>query len=169
MPKTDTPSSKPAKAAPRKATARPRRPTAKAPAAPAAQGETPDQPVPTITFRGRTMPVVQPVIEQLDVWNRTVDRLRDLQEAISAARTAEEKAAADEALERSGMKLVSRLSRIIQSVLPDEADHDWLDEQFLRRQFTYLQAADIISLALDALGVPHTLAGQARPAARLRA
>lgn len=177
MPKTDTPAPKAAKAAKapaRKAPAR-ARPAKTTPAAPPDAPDAGPQPGPaagreaTVTFLGRTLRVVMPTAEQLDVWNRTAERLRAMHETVAAARTKEEKGAAAAAIDEGGLKLISRLSRIIHSVLAHEDDRDWIDEQFLARRLTYAEAAEVIPLALTALGVPNSRGGAKRPAARLRA
>jgi hypothetical protein len=149
-----------AKRAPR---ARPATKQTSAPApAGAADGLVDGQGRPAIEFRGRTIAVAMPSLEQIDVWNRTGARLQAIREAMQAASTPADR---DEA-NRQAMNLVSRLSRVIHSVMASPDDREWLDDQFLDGVLTYSDAAQIVTAALDRHGVDRQ---QERAPARLRA
>lgn len=134
---------RPTKAAPRKATPKSAAKKAAAPAtAPAAEpaddGTAEDQAQPaTITFEGRTMAVQMPTPEQLAVWSRTAEKLtgRDFGDLSP----------------EEGLKLYDRTQRIFGSVLADQVDRDWLEDQFLFEGLKLEKAGQIISLAVDAL------------------
>lgn len=124
--KTTTPKAKAAakKAAP--AAARHEEPSPAAPAETAAD---------SIMFMGRTMLVQAPSPEQLSVWQRLATRAQ----AMTGAGLTGDGAA----------RLFGRAHRVIESVLVDEHDREWLEDQFLDRALTLEQAADILTLTVN--------------------
>lgn len=84
----------------------------------------------------RKMTVRMPGPEQLAVWQRTARRMAGVD---PQALTSEE-----------AMKLLDRGLRVIQSVLVDAADRDWLEDQLLDGNTTLEEAAKIVTLAMDA-------------------
>jgi hypothetical protein len=95
-----------------------------------------DVPVQEIDFMGRDMRVRMPSPEQLLVWKRTI---RQLQGADTGKWTAVE---AMSALERS--------RKIIDSVLEDPADVDWLDDGMLEGTILLTDTSQIIQKAVEA-------------------
>lgn len=91
----------------------------------------------TILLRGRSMRVVMPRAEQLAIWARTGARLRSIDLATL------------DVTEVS--KLINRTIRVVESVLPDPADHEWLEDQMLDAGMALPEAVSIVTLALDAL------------------
>lgn len=88
----------------------------------------------TVTFRGRTMNVVQPAAEQLVVWQLTQKRLENLDPAT--------------ATNQQAATLIGRALRVIQSVLADDADKDWVEDQILDKTLNLTGAMPIITTAL---------------------
>jgi hypothetical protein len=89
-----------------------------------------------IMFNGREMYVWMPRPEQLLVWRRTLRRLQDMEENDWTA---------DEV-----MKALERTRKIIDSVLVNETDKDWLDDQMLDRKLTLKDTGGIIQLTVEA-------------------
>lgn len=113
---------------------------------------------PTIEFRGRTMPVRFPTAEQLTVWNRTARRASE----ISGRDITNQEAAT----------LLDRVLRIIQSVLDEQADRDWVEDQLLDGGLTLAGdggATDIISMTVELMrGQAEADAPTTGPAAKAR-
>jgi hypothetical protein len=110
-----------------------------------------------MTFAGRDLRVVMPRPEQLAIWQRTLSRLGggDLS-TMSGAEVGQ---------------LINRSIRIIETVLADEVDREWLEDQLLDGAMTLADAASIVTAALKALRVGDDTpdAGPpARPKARAR-
>lgn len=130
----------PAKRAPRR--------TALAPAAARAPGER------TITFHGRMMAVVLPSAEQLTVWKRTGARFGDLADRYKVV---EEKGAGATPEEHADLRqatadLLDRALSVLQSVLPDQADRYWLEDQLLSRTLDFSAALELMPAAMAAFG-----------------
>lgn len=88
----------------------------------------------TVTFQGRVMAVKLPTGEQLAAWQRIITRLEDAKaEDMSAAQA---------------LKLLDRAARIIDSVLVDEADIDWLEDG---RIDGTVQTQEALSIVVDAV------------------
>jgi hypothetical protein len=88
-----------------------------------------------IQFRGRAIWVKMPTPEQLLVWKRT---LRQLQDAEIKSWNAEQV-----------MIALERTRRIIDSVLVNETDVVWLDDEMLGGNLTLLDTAQIIQSTVD--------------------
>lgn len=91
-------------------------------------------PAGTIRFMGREIAVAPPTAERMVVWKNTVDRLS----VFNASMPKDEQ-----------MRLLGRAVKVIQSVMANVDDQDWLDDQLLDGTLTLEQAADIITLAVD--------------------
>lgn len=88
-----------------------------------------------ITFRDREIVVRMPTPEQLLVWGRTVAMLDS-----------------PEVKDWNGeqvMRALERGRKIIDSVLSDRADREWLDDLMLEGSLSLADAAAIIQLTLD--------------------
>lgn len=109
-------------------------------------GQTPDQA--PITFMGRKILVQAPTAEQIGVWQRTARRFEDADLTHRPGDSPDVLVAKN----RKAGKLLDRGIKIIESVLVDEDDRDWLEDQLLDRVMTLGEAANIISLAVDAFG-----------------
>lgn len=116
----------------------------------------PDRLTATITFAGRDLPVVMPRPEQLAIWQRTLSRLGN---ADLTAMTGAEVG-----------QLINRSIRIVETVLADPADHEWLEDQLLDGGMSLADAANIVTAALAALGAGGEPNGAvaSRPKARPR-
>jgi hypothetical protein len=102
--------------------------------APATEEEMPEVPV---TFAGREIFCHMPTPEQLLVWDRVVRNLTE--------------APPDESWTGSQvMRALDRLRRIVDSILVNRADVEWLDDQFLDRTLTFRDMAPFITLVVDA-------------------
>lgn len=123
---------------------------------------------PTIMFRGREIAVVRPEPEALSVWNRTGPKLEEARRRLQELKERGDEAGVEQAQARL-MRLADRVPIIIHGVMADEADQDWLDEQFLA-DLKYDQAVDIVTMAIDQFRDPDPAptAGPVRRA-RLRA
>lgn len=95
----------------------------------------------TVTFRGRTMKAVQPEPEQLVVWQLTQKRLENLDPAT--------------ATNQQVATLIGRALRVIQSVLADDADKDWIEDQILDKTLNLTGAMPIITTALTMFAEKH--------------
>lgn len=92
-----------------------------------------------IDFRGRKLWVRLPGPEQLLVWKRTLSKLQNME---TSDWTGDQVMAA-----------LERTRKIIDSLLINEADKDWLDDQMLESQVGLLETAHIIQLATEAFQV----------------
>lgn len=89
-----------------------------------------------VQFSGRSIWVNMPTPEQLLVWDRTVRNLTD--------------APPDESWTGSQvMKSLDRLRRIVDSIMVNRADIEWLDDQFLDKALTFKDLAPFITLVVD--------------------
>lgn len=89
-----------------------------------------------ITFRGREMYVVMPNPTQLAVWKRILQRLQNTHEADWTA----------EAVVDSLAKLV----RIVETLLVEQVDRSWLEDELLDGTLDFPKLAPIITLATEA-------------------
>lgn len=87
-----------------------------------------------IMFKGREMYVWMPRPEQLLVWRRTLNKLQNIEDNSWTA---------DEVL-----MALERTRKIIDSVLVNETDKDWLDEQMLDRKLSLMDTGEIIQLTV---------------------
>lgn len=121
------------------------------PAPPASMDE-----VRAIQFRGREIMVKFPTDGQLIVWQRTV---RNLQSTDTNSWTGEDALRAGE-----------RAAKIIDSVIVNRADRDWLDDETLDKGLGLIDRAEIITLTIKAFGggEEKTPAKKATPVKRAR-
>lgn len=90
-----------------------------------------------VQFEGREIWTRMPSPEQLLVWDRTVKRLTG--------------APPDESWTGSQvMASLDRLRRIVDTILVNRADVDWLDDQFLDGALTFKSLAPFITQVVDA-------------------
>lgn len=97
------------------------------------------EPEADIVFQGRTIWVHMPRPEQLVVWKRALVRLQEMTDAEAAKGFTGDQVMA--ALERS--------RKIIDTLLVNEEDKEWLDDEMLDGRLTLQGASDIILLATD--------------------
>jgi hypothetical protein len=88
-----------------------------------------------IDFQGRMMWVRMPSPEQLLVWKRT---LRKLQEADVQGWNGEQ-----------AMTALERTRKIIDSILVNRADIEWLDDEMLAGNVTLLETATLLQTTVD--------------------
>lgn len=105
-----------------------------------------------IDFRGRSVWVKRPTFEQIAVWKRTV---RQMQEADTGSWGADEVLVA---LER-GLK-------IINSVMANQTDRTWLDDQLLESKIDFAGAAELIQKTVEAFGTDPNNREERRAAAK---
>lgn len=90
-----------------------------------------------VQFEGRSIWTRMPSPEQLLVWDRTVRNLTE--------------APPDESWTGSQvMRSLDRLRRIVDTILVNRADVDWLDDQFLDGKLTFKSLAPFIAKVVDA-------------------
>lgn len=89
-----------------------------------------------VQFQGRGIWTRMPTPEQLLVWDRTVRNLTE--------------APPDESWTGSQvMKSLDRLRRIVDTILVNKIDIEWLDDQFLDGTLTFKGLAPFIALVVD--------------------
>lgn len=133
-----------------------------------ASAEAAAQPKGTIVFRGRTMAVRRPEAEQIAVWKRIADRAAAFRDESDTPKLCPEcKGSGCETCHNTGsahtttvLKMFDRALKIINSVLVDEADRDWIEDQLLEGQVDLQGAAEIVSLAVRQMTAS---AGRAAP------
>jgi hypothetical protein len=89
-----------------------------------------------IDFQGRTMWVRIPRPEALLVWKRTLKKLQDVETGDWGG---------DEV-----MAALERTRKIIDSLLVNEVDKDWLDDEMLDSRIGLIETAQIINLTVEA-------------------
>jgi hypothetical protein len=94
--------------------------------------ETPEHPVVEIQFRGRQMYVRMPSPEQFLVWQRTVKKLQNLETNNWNATQV--------------MDALERGRKIIDSVIVNHTDIEWIDDQMLEGTLGFPETAQIIQL-----------------------
>jgi hypothetical protein len=109
-----------------------------------------------ISFRDRDITVCLPTAGQLMVWQRTI---KQLQNQDTGAWDGEQALAA---MERAG--------KILDTVVVDRTDRDWLDDLTLDGEIDLPERAEIIKLTVQAFGTQEeqTPARKAAPAKRAR-
>lgn len=95
--------------------------------------------VKAITWRGREIAVRFPTDGQLLVWQRSI---KDIQAQDTAAWDGEQ-----------ALKALSRLGLILDSVMVDRPDREWLDDLTLEEGLGLMDRAEILRLAVEAFGV----------------
>ena len=89
-----------------------------------------------IEFRGRQMYVRMPSPEQLLVWQRTLKQLQNMEgNDWNAAQV---------------MAALERCRKIIDSLLANHTDIDWLDDEMLAGTLGFQEIAPLITLAVEA-------------------
>jgi hypothetical protein len=116
----------------------------KAPAA----GETVVVPLKTVTLKGRTIEVRRPTDEQLFAWDHILRRMEAIGSNIQNLEQAR--------------KLIAKCETIINSVIVNEADRDWIEDGRLGGTITLHDAGSIV---IDALKMYQP---EEKPAARPR-
>jgi hypothetical protein len=89
-----------------------------------------------IDFQGRKMWVRIPRPEALLVWKRTLKKLQDVETSDWGG---------DEV-----MAALERTRKIIDSLLVNEVDKDWLDDEMLDSRIGLIETAQIINLTVEA-------------------
>lgn len=87
-----------------------------------------------ITLAGRDLVVTVPNEAQLAVWPRTIDRLQNATKNMGA---------------EDAVKLLGRVLSLLESVLADEDDKLWLEDQLLQGGMSLEDAAQIMVLAAE--------------------
>lgn len=90
-----------------------------------------------VTFHGREIYVRMPKPEQLLVWQRTLDRLTKA--PVNASWTGSEVMAA-----------LERLRRIVDSILVNKIDVEWLDDQFLDGELDFETVTPLMTIVVNA-------------------
>lgn len=109
----------------------------------------------TILFHGRVMKVHKLAAEQLGIWRRMQKRFVTLQGEMEAARARaangnpEEVAAALAVIQERAGRALDQVIELITSVLADEVDHDWIESELLHKRMDLLEAANVITLAVQ--------------------
>lgn len=98
-------------------------------------------PVAEIEFQGRTLMVTLPDPTQLLVWKRTLVRLQN-------ANTSNWTGA-------DVMAALERLRVIIDTLIVDDADKQWIDDQLLNKSFGLAELAQLPTLAAQAFSTPN--------------
>jgi hypothetical protein len=126
---------------------------------PAAAGETEEMPTAQILFKGRKLTVVMPTPSQLAVWDGFA--------ATSAtAGKLDPKSEADNA---KAAKILSRSRKLIKSLLADDDDMEWVDDELLNLTLTLQDTLEILTLTNDAFRAQQkTAAPKTGPAPRAR-
>lgn len=89
-----------------------------------------------VQFHGREIYVRLPSPEQLLVWQRTVRQLQGADVASFSGAQA--------------MKTLDRARRIIDSILANDSDKEWLDDEFLEGTIGLMDASRLITLTVEA-------------------
>lgn len=90
----------------------------------------PARPEGKITFCDREIRVAMPSPEQIMVWQRTLERLQNADISDWSGRDV--------------LAALERTRKIIDSILMDEADKDWLDDEMLAGRIGLKESADIV-------------------------
>lgn len=94
-----------------------------------------ERPEAEIDFQGRKMFVRMLRPEQILVWQRTLSQL--------------EKADASDWNATQVMSALERLRKIIDSMVANSTDVDWIDDEMLAGRLTFQQASKIVTLAVE--------------------
>lgn len=89
-----------------------------------------------IEFRGRTIWVKMPKPEQLLVWKRTLTRLQDPENQDWTGETV--------------MAALERLRMIIDSIILNRIDIDWMDDEMLAGRLELKDTAEIVTKTVEA-------------------
>lgn len=103
------------------------------------QQAAPEPEVREITFRDRVLLVKLPTPEQVLVWKRTMTQVEAMEK--------------DPATDGYAMmRLIDRTRRIIDSVLVNEADKEWLDDLMLDGKLPLNEACQVVIMGMEAFG-----------------
>lgn len=121
----------------------------------------------TITFRGRVMKVTRPTEDQLALWQRISTRAQAFTRQDMTPKPCpdcqgtgvvgadesrcETCAGSGDANVRGALRLFNQTMNIITSVLVDEVDKDWLEDQLVEGKIDLLDASDVLTLTVSAL------------------
>lgn len=120
----------------------------------------------TITFRGRVMAVTRPSEDQMALWQRIATRAQTFQResqtpkpcpdcqgtgALAGDDTCQACAGTGDANTRTALRLFNQTMNIITSVLVDEADKDWLEDELVGGAIDLVDASEILTLTVSAL------------------
>lgn len=103
----------------------------------------------SIAFRGREIWVKMPSPEQYLVWQRSVKQLEKLDENDWNAEQA--------------IKALARGRAIIDSVILNNPDKEWIDDEWLEGTFGLIETAQILQLATEAFEEKNRAARRAAP------
>lgn len=95
-----------------------------------------EMPVLPITFRGREMHVTMPTPSQLAVWRRILQRLQNTEESSWTADAV--------------VDSLAKLHRIVETILVEQADKNWLEDELLDGTLDFPGLAPIITQATEA-------------------
>lgn len=129
------------------------------PAVGADNGGAPAAAAGTITFRGRVMAYRRPTSDQLAVWKMLADRAQSVVREMATPKPCPTcKGSGCETCEGTGsahtaavLKLFKRTVTIINSVMVDEADRDWLEDELIAGKLDLLAASEIVNLTVAQL------------------
>lgn len=100
---------------------------------------------PTVaTLLGRKVTIKHPGSMQLAAWNRTIKRFEPFTEDDKTGELSEEE-------REEFMTLLDRMYRMVMSILADEKDKDWLDDQMLDGNVTDESLKDFLKTAFKGL------------------
>ena len=99
----------------------------------------PEPEVREITFRDRVLLIKLPTPEQVLVWKRTLTQVEALEEAPAKDGYAL-------------MRMIDRTRRIIDSVLVNDADKEWLDDLMLDGKLPLNEAVQVVIKGMEAFG-----------------
>lgn len=117
----------------------------------------------TITFRGRVMKVRTPTDDQLALWKRIATRASQLDRSgtkpcpqCKGAREVDGEpceacGGSGDATTAAVLRLFDQAMTIIGSVLVDEADKNWLEDELLGGALDLPAAAEVVRLAVDSM------------------
>lgn len=145
---------------------------------PAAEEDNGGQPGPTgmITFRGRVMAFQRPSPDQLAVWKMIADRAQRIGRDLATPKPCpdcqgkgcDECQGTGSAHTVTIFKLFNRAMAIVSSVLLDEADKDWLEDELIAGRVDVRAASEIVNLAVAAMVASKPAAPTTGPAPKAR-
>lgn len=98
--------------------------------------ERPEPIVKTVTLKGRKVRIHTPKPEQVMIWQRVMNRLSNMGNDVTG---------------EQALNALDRARKIIDSVLVDEADIEWLDDQMLDGSLGFKEMADFMLRAAKTL------------------
>lgn len=96
----------------------------------------PEMPEASVPFRGREVWVRMPRPEQLLVWQRTLDKLQNAGPDTNWTAS-------------TVMVALERLRKIVDSILVNEADKTWIDDQFLEGTMQFTELVPLVNLTAE--------------------